>query len=141
MLQQVAAYLSQRQWEFEQLDQDTILSGFTSPLPDSTDHGFPLYVMRVQDEFGDEYVRLVIVPYVQQPEDSYSQDLYRRIAVLNHDMPMLRFAVDADGDLELLVDLSVAQFDEVNFNTSVQVLADYAGLRYRDLAQLVADNP
>lgn len=141
MLQQVAAYLSHRRWEFEQLDQDTILSGFTSPLPDGADHGFPLYVMRVQNEFGDEYVRLVIVPYIQQPEDGYSQDLYRRIADLNHDMPMLKFAVDADGDLEFLVDIPADELDEASFNTLVQVLADYAGLRYRDLAKLVSDSP
>lgn len=141
MLTQVQSFLHSRQWEFQELDEDTVLTGFTSPLPDGQDHGFPLFIMLVQDTFGDPYVRLVIVPYVEQPPEGYSDDVWLRIAGMNHDMAMLRFAIDADGDLELLVDIPSTQLDQASFNTVMQLLADYAGLRYLDLALHMSGTP
>lgn len=134
MLTQIKAFLLSRQWEFEQLDDDAVLTGFTSPLPDGQDHGFPLFIMLMQDVFGDRFVRLVIVPYIQRPVEGYPGVLFERIARMNHNLSGARFALDADGDLELLIDVSADQLDLSRFDSALQLLADYAGLHYSELA-------
>ena len=133
MLTQIKAFLLSRQWEFEQLDDDTVLTGFTSPLPNGQDHGFPLFIMLMQDTFGDRFVRLVIVPYIQRTVEGYPKDLFERIARMNHNLSVAKFALDADGDLELLIDVSTDQLDLSGFDSAVQLLADYAGLHYSEL--------
>lgn len=140
MLDQIQAYLAQRGWQFATFDDDTVASGFTAPLPDGLDHPFPLYILRVKDVYGDAFLRFAILPFVEQPEVGYPAEVYIGIAKINHDLPQLKFAMDAVGDLELLYDLPSDTCDRGQFDRALQLLADYATTYYLGL-QHAAENP
>ncbi len=95
--------------------------------------------MLMQDTFGDRFVRLVIVPYIQRTVEGYPKDLFERIARMNHNLSIAKFALDADGDLELLIDVSTDQLDLSRFDLAVQPLADYAGLHYSELTSALTE--
>jgi hypothetical protein len=132
-MKQIQSYLQNRHWEYQKIDDDTIVTGFTSPLPDGKDHGFPLYVMAVEDVFGDPFIRLAIVPYIEKSAEGYPSSLIDSIQHINHNLLMAKFALDESGDLELLIDLQVSQLSESQFGMAIQLLADYAGTYYSDL--------
>lgn len=138
MLEQVATYLKERDWDFETVDTDTLITGFTLTLADGRERGFTLYIMQIEDAYADRFVRLTLVPFVEQPYEGYPADLYPAVGQINHDLPMLKFAFDADGDLELIVDALETQLDQSSFDTLLQLLVDYAGVYFTELNALVA---
>lgn len=141
MIEQIKSFLMDHGWEFEQVDECTIATGFTSSLPDGREHSFPLYVMILRDMFEDLYVRLGIVPYVDRPKAGYAANLPSLITQINHDLPELKLAVDPDGDLELLLDMPASQVDQARFDAAIQSVADYAGLYYNEVASASVSGP
>ena len=137
MLDHVVTLLEARALEFEQTEDDTITSGFTVSLDDGTDHGFPLFIMAIEDGYGDAYIRFTIVPFIEQSYVGYPGDLYVMVGQINHDLPQLKFAFDDDGDLELLFDVPADKLDDAEFDRALQALADYAGAYYPELASVV----
>lgn len=137
MLDHVVALLEARGLEFERIENETIATGFTTTLDDGTDHGFPLFIMGIEDGYGDAYIRLTIVPFVEQPYDGYPGDLYVMAGQINHDLPQLKFAFDGDGDLELTFDVLADKLDDAEFDRALQVMVDYAGAYYPELASVV----
>ena len=129
--------LQTRSLAFEQTDSDTVATGFATSLEDGTEHGFPLFIMLVEDAYGETFVRFTIVPFIQQPFDGYPPDMYIMTGQINHDLPQLKLAFDGDGDLELILDLPSAELGDAQFDTALQVLADYAGTYYSELAAMV----
>ncbi|HEX8069460.1 MAG TPA: YbjN domain-containing protein [Pyrinomonadaceae bacterium] len=91
---------------------------------------FGLTIMPVRDDFGDSYVRLIIVPFIERPGGGFSDELCRAVLNLNHTTPMFKFGLDDDGDLELLTDLPQAQLTAASFAAALQALADYAAAHY-----------
>jgi len=141
MIKQIQSYLHNRRWEYQKIDNDTIATGFTSPLPNGKDHSFPLYVMTVQGMFGDEFVRLMIVPYIEKPADGYPMSLIESIQYINHNLLMAKLAFDETGDLELMVDLKASHLNQTQFDTAIQLLADYAGIYYSHLVDSLKPQP
>lgn len=138
MIEQIKSYLRNRHWECQEIDDWTLASGFTSPLPSGEDHGFPLYAMIIEDMFGDAYIRLVIVPYIERPAQGYPLSLSESIQHVNHDLSWAKLAMDEDGDMELLLDIRASELDEAQFDTAMQLLADYAGIYFADLSAHLA---
>lgn len=138
MFEQIFVYLKRRDWTFEQLEEDTVITGFTMTLSDGNDHSFSIYVMLIEDPYDDKYIRLSIVPFVEQPYDGYPDKLYLMVGQVNHDLPGLKFAFDADGDLELLIDIPEVQLNQSAFDKALQLLIDYSGLYYLELSTLLA---
>ena len=136
MLDHAVALLEARGLEFERTESETIATGFTTTLDDGTDHGFPLFIMAIEDGYGDAYIRFTIVPFIEQSYVGYPSDLYVMVGQINHDLPQLKFAFDGDGDLELLFDVPANKLDDAEFDRALQVLADYAGAYYPELASL-----
>lgn len=137
MLEQVATYLKKRDWDFETVDTDTLVTGFTITLADGSDQGFSLYIMRIEDAYADWFVRFTIVPFIEQPYEGYPDSLYPAVGQINHDLPILKFAFDGDGDLELAADVPEARLDQSRFDEILQLLVDYAGAYYAELRSIV----
>jgi hypothetical protein len=137
MLEQIMTLLQKRSLAFEETELDTISTGFATALEDGSEHGFPLFIMHIEDAYGERFIRFTIVPFIEQPFDGYSADMFIMIGQINHDLPQLKFAFDGDGDLELILDLPFAELDDVHFDRALQLLADYAGTYYPELALVV----
>jgi hypothetical protein len=120
---------------FEEIDERAISSAFLTDLPDGQEQAFNLFALFIEDE-GDRYMRLTIVPFVDQPYDGYPSELYVAISRRNHDLPQLKFAFDDDNDLELAVDIPEVQLNQVEFDRALQLLVDYAGLNYSEIKAL-----
>lgn len=133
MLDQIQAYLTERGWQFAMLDSVTLASGFTAPLPDGSDRPFPLYILRVEDAYGDAFLRFAIMPFIEQPEAGYPAEVYVGVVNINHDLSQLKFAMDSAGNLELLYDLPSDVCDQRQFDRALQLLADYATTYYPEL--------
>lgn len=130
-------FLTQRGMAFEPVGEGGISSAFSTTLPDGHDHAFSFFVLPLEDGFGDHYVRFTIVPFLEQLFDGYPDSLYITVGQINHDLPQLKFAFDGDGDLELLFDLPADKLNDAQFDRALQVMADYAGAYYPELASLV----
>lgn len=135
MIEDVITYLQNRQWEFQQLDDNTIATGFSSPLPNGADHGFPLFFMVIEDRLQDSYLRLTIVPYVDKPEGGFTGLMTEFICNMNHNIPLAKLAIDEEGDLEFMIDIPKAELTAQKINLSIQLLADYASMYLSDLVQ------
>ena len=133
----LAPFFTQRGMLFEPVGEGGISSAFSTTLSDDRDHAFVLFALPLEDGFGDRYERLTIVPFLEQPVNGYPNELYTTVGQMNHDLPQLKFAFDADGDLELLIDLPAGELDDARFDRSLQLLADYAGAYYLELASLM----
>lgn len=142
MLNTATQFLTARGWQHQQLDAETIQTGFTVELPEGGRHAFPLVFLAIDDAFGDRYLRLCIVPFVERPRGGLGAPVFVRLLTANHDLPQARFAVDSDGDVELLLDIPQADLTVVSLERCVQVLTDYAALRYAELQVAVeAEEP
>lgn len=123
--------------DFEPLESGAVNSAFTTELPEGGDQAFDLFVLPLEDGFGDKYVRFTIVPYIAQPYNGYPADLYLTVGQLNHDLPQLKFAFDGDGDLELAYDTRADYLDDRVFENTIRLLADYASTYYSKLHRLI----
>jgi len=128
-------FFETRGMPFEEIDERAISSAFLTDLPDGQEQAFNLFALLIEDE-GDRYIRLTIVPFVDQPYDGYPSELYVAISRRNHDLPQLKFAFDDDDDLELAVDIPEAQLNQAEFDRALQLLVDYASLNYGEFKAL-----
>lgn len=134
----LAQFFTKREMVFEPLQDGGVRSAFATTLSNGQEYVFGFFVLSLDDNFGDRYVRFTIVPFVEQPPAGYPADLSAVIGQINHDLPQLKFAFDADGDLELALDMPIAQLDDARFEATMQVLADYAAIYYPEFESLVA---
>ena len=136
MLAQIADMLMARGWDVNQ-DED-LVTGFVLEF-DHVEHRFPLYVMSL--EVGNtKLIRFVVVPFVEQSFDGYPTALYITLAQLNHDLPQLKFAIDADGDLELIFDIPEAQWTETVLDEVLDLLVDYTTTYFSEINTIVERN-
>lgn len=114
-----------------------IQSAFKTTNEDGEELTFPLLAFPFEDVFGDAYYRFTIVPFIKQPYSGYPTDLYIMVGQINHNLPQLKFAFDDDEDLELIYDILRDDLDEERFHQIIQVLADYAGMYYSQIKNLI----
>jgi len=133
MLAQIADLLMARGWDVNQ-DED-LVTGFVLEF-DQVEYQFPLYVMSL--EVGNtKLIRFVVVPFVEQSFHGYPTALYITLAQLNHDLPQLKFAIDADGDLELVLDIPEAQWTETMLDDVLEILVDYTTTFFSEINTIV----
>lgn len=133
----LAGFFTRLGMDFEALEGGAVNSAFTTDLPEGGEQSFDLLVLPLEDAFGDKYVRFTIVPYIDQPYNGYPDALYISIGQINHDLPQLKFALDADGDLELACDTGADNLDDLRFQHTIHLLADYASTYYSRLKSLI----
>jgi len=97
---------------------------------------FPLAVFTWTAGNENEYVRLVITPYLEQPERGYSSELSDTVLMINNEVPVLKFMFDDMGDLALAMDLRVEEFSEQTFRRSLDLIGAYADYYLQQLAIL-----
>jgi len=135
MLNAIRKYLENKEWEFEALE-NQISTSFRTELDDNSDHVFSLYFTIVDDVNGEKYVRMTIAPLIELPADGYPSDLYEHIAMINHDLAKAKFSIDADGDLELIIDLP-ATISNSDLDKAVSLLAELSGAYFQEISDLI----
>lgn len=135
----LTALLEQRGVDFVQLEEGAISFAFQSTLSDGQEQVFSVFALPLENRFGDSYTRFTIVPFLEKPPDGYPTELYDAVAQANHQALGLKFAIDDDGDLELLVDIPREHLDEAEIDHTIQVLADHAGVYYPVLGAIVSN--
>mgnify|MGYP000915418708 CR=1 FL=1 len=131
------ALLTRKEISYETIDGGGIATAFATTLSDGTEQSFSLFILPIEDGFGDKYIRFTLVPFVEQPYDGFPQELFITLLQINHDLPQLKFAFDADGDLELVLDVQPADVTDDRFDHTFQVIADYAGAFYPEIRQSI----
>ena len=130
---ELSDFFARRDMSFEELEDTVVRTAFATTLADGSEHAFPLFVLQLEDDFGGEYVRFTVVPFLEQPADQYHDSLYQIVGRFNHDLPQLKLAFDADGDLEMLIDLPAEELNDERFDRCIQLLAEYGGAYYHEL--------
>jgi hypothetical protein len=97
---------------------------------------FPLAIFTWTAGNGNEYVRLVVTPYLEQPERGYSSELSDTVLMINNEVPVLKFMFDDMGDLALAMDLKVEGFNEQIFRQSLDLIGAYADYYLQQLSIL-----
>jgi hypothetical protein len=137
MIDKVVRFLEQRGWDYQKVSDQEVSTSFSVEVEGQT-LGFPLFIMAITDSFNREFLRLTSVPFTEQPYAGYSEQFLLMIAQINHDLPLLRFAIDADGDLELLLDFPVEILSQQQFDQGLQILVDYAVVHYPEILNAVS---
>lgn len=130
-------FFRQRDMEFQSLEGGGISTAFSTEMMDESEQAFVLLVLPLEDSFGDNFVRFTVVPFIDQPYDGYPEELFILIGQVNHGLPMLKFALDADNDLELALDFRAEELDNERFDVIIQMMADYCALYYPEINALV----
>lgn len=133
MLSRIEEWLHARNLSYELTEPNVIATGFSTQLENGDEHGFPLFVLSIEDGSGNSYIRFAIVPFVEQSYEGYALSVPLLIGQINHDLPLLKFAFDGDGDLELMFDIPFTQVEEAYLDAALQLMVDFASLYYTDL--------
>jgi len=135
MIKTIEGYLKSKSWEFESNGKD-IATAFTTDVKNGKEQSFPLYFMPVEDVYGISYLRLVIVPFVEQPESDFPEIFWKNILLINHDLNQMKFSIDSDGDLELVLDIPISMVDSSTLDKALSDLADTAGTYIEEINNL-----
>ena len=101
------------------------------------DPEFPLGLFVWQAGDGREYVRLIVSPFVERPEDGYPAVLSDTVLLLNDDVPRAKFILDENEELALVLDLDAVETDSRSFGRALELLGAYSNHFYPRLASLV----
>lgn len=96
MTQDILTFFDQYEWTAQQVDTNVWLSTFAT----QREEDFDLYVAAAND-----WVHFAISPFAPRPRPECVAALYQSMLELNQQMRLVRFAVDEDGDVNLLADL------------------------------------
>lgn len=86
----------------KELNYDSLEHGVLAVTFGQGDGTAPFTVYIQGDEGG---IVLVVVPYVARPRPECAERLYRMMLALNFEMTRVRFALDAEGDVALMMDI------------------------------------
>jgi len=96
---------------------------------------FDLYVLVAED-----WVHFAVSPLAPRRPPAATDLLYATLLRMNQEVRLVRLAVDADGDVNLLADLPLAHINFATFAQALDLLVYYAGQLASDL-RLVAPTP
>ena len=110
------AYFKRYAWACEQVDDQIWRSTF------ATEHEveFDLYVM-----VGEQWVHFAVSPFLPRLQPAQQVQLDNRLLRFNQEMRGVHFAVDEDGDVNLLAELSRHGFSYAQFELTVNALVAY----------------
>jgi hypothetical protein len=102
---------------------------------------FPLTVMPLRDAFDDLYVRFTITPFIEKESPELPEGIYRELAEINNRIPLLKFAVDGDNDIELVTDFAASAINHDTVESTLRVMADYVNMCFPYLLSLMSPTP
>ncbi len=128
----IEAYFKEYGWHYEQLDETTYFTGFSSDVSEDV---FPIYVT-----LSPNWVYFAIIPFVESPNDpECERKLYKHLLRLCQEINMAKFYIDADGDVVLAVELPRENLDYSEFADALNILAYYAEDTYPTVHALATD--
>jgi hypothetical protein len=127
----IESYFEQYGWGYERLDETHLLTGFNSEVTDA----FAIHVT-----LTPSWVYFTISPFVRGPkEPTCAHRLYRHLLRLCQQINMAKFAVDADGDVNLTVELPRQNLDYSEFSDALGALSYYADQNFETVQALATD--
>ncbi len=116
MHNEIGLYFDRYQWMYEQLEDNVWRATFAA----GQDEDFDLYVMA-----GDEWIHFAVSPFLSRPVKECLPHLYETTLRLNQQMRLVHFALDEDGDLNILADAPRAGFGYDQFAKALDALRGY----------------
>lgn len=127
----IASYFERYGWPSEEMEPGVWHSTFASERAEE----FDLYVLVAED-----WVHFAVSPLLPPIPQAATDRLYATLLRLNQDVRLVRLAVDADGDVNLLADLPLARISFATFAQALDLLVFYADQVAGDL-RFVATGP
>ncbi len=116
MTVQIPTLFDRYEWSYQQVDDGIWRTTFAT----EREEDFDLYVAH-----SDDWIHFAVSPFTPPPRQECTAQLYRALLQLNQQMRLVRFAMDADGDVNLLADLPAARLDYATFATVMDTLVHY----------------
>jgi len=126
----IPTYFKRYAWVCEQVDTQIWRTSFTTELEDE----FDLYVM-----VGEEWVHFAVSPFLSALASEQQPRLYNALLHLNQQMRLVYFAVDEEGDVNLLAELPVRGFTYPQFEAALNALVYYTQSLARDLGRIAQE--
>ena len=113
----IPTYFERYAWVCESLESGVWRSTFAT----ESEEDFDIYVMVAED-----WIHFAVSPFVAAvPQDSAAH-VYAVLLRLNQELRFARFALDGDGDINLLADLPIAHCTYEQFALVLDALVYYA---------------
>ena len=124
-------YFRRYAWVGEQLEENLWRSSFT--VDDELE--FDLYVM-----LGEELIHFAVSPFVAAPRPECRQRLYEGLLRLNQQMQLVYFALDEEGDVNLIATLVRRGCSYPLFAATMDRLVEYTEGLAADARRLGSDS-
>jgi hypothetical protein len=118
----IAAYFRQYGWTCEEVDPGVWHSTFAVETGGESGEVYDLYVLA-----ADDWVQLALSPLLATARTTAQERLHSFLLHANHDLRLARLALDADGDVNLLIDLPAPHITPELFGQALELMAYYAG--------------
>lgn len=125
----IQTFLKQYGWESESPEADLEVTEFRGKTG-----VFRLFIQLMQD-----WVILVIVPFVPRPIQGCETKFIKVLVRANYEMNMVKIGIDNQGDVALSVELPTSDTSYKTFALALDALSTYADLYYLPLANLATD--
>jgi hypothetical protein len=126
----IASYFHHYGWTCEEVEPGVWHSTFAVAAGEVYD----LYVLA-----ADDWVQLAVSPLIPSTFAGMMDRLQRVLLHMNQDLRLVRLALDADGDVNLLADLPAAHINTALFGQVLELIAYYANELAPQLRQIAAD--
>lgn len=97
---------------------------------------FPLAIYQWTAGDEREYIRIIMIPFIERPKDGFSFDLVHKILNINHQIPLIKFTLDDDGDLALVLDVDVETWSQKSLVQSFDILGPFADYCFSEIESL-----
>jgi hypothetical protein len=126
----LAAYFRRYAWAAEELDPDLWRASFFT----DRELEFDLYVM-----LGEAWVHFAVSPFAPRPEPACLPRLAAGLLRLNQQIQLAYFALDEEGDVNLLATLPRHGFVYRHFELALDALVGYTERLAHDVSRLATD--
>jgi hypothetical protein len=126
----IPAFFERYEWSCEAVDEAIWRTSFAT----EHDEDFDIYVAR-----SHEWIHFAVSPFTPPPRQECQAQLYNTLLHLNQQLRLVRFAVDEDGDVNLLADLPATNFDYSLFAATMDSLVHYTQQLSRKLARAATE--
>jgi len=126
----VGALFAQNDWAAELVEPGVWRATFAV----ESDEEFDLYVVLAED-----WLHFAVSPFVATGDLAAAARLPHTLLQLNQELRMARFALDADGDVNLLADLPLSGADAHHFGQVLDLFVFYADRLAAELRRVAAD--
>ena len=109
----IATYFTRHDWSAEEVEPGIWRSSFAT----EAEEDFDLYVL-----VADDWAHFVVSPFLARFEGADMTRLYAILLRLNQELRLARFALDGDGDINLLADLQLDRLDYAAFSQIIEFM-------------------